>query len=101
MAPFQVAIVPLNMRKSEAVADAAETLYAQLRELGVEVLMDDRDERPGVKFADMELVGIPHRVVIGDRALAEGNLEYKGRRDADAQLVPQDKVIELLREKLG
>ena len=85
MAPFQLAIVPLNMHKSAAVAACAEELYQQLQAAGVEVLLDDRNERPGVKFADMELVGIPHRIVIGDRALAEDNIEYKGRRDDDSR----------------
>lgn len=101
MAPFQVAIVPLNMHKSEAVAACAEQLYAALREAGVEVLLDDRNERPGVKFADMELMGIPHRVVVGDRALAEGNLEYKHRSADDAELVPQGEVQAFLMERLA
>ncbi|MEQ8803385.1 MAG: proline--tRNA ligase [Haliea sp.] len=93
MAPFQLAIVPLNMQKSEAVAESALSLYQQFRDAGIDVLLDDRNERPGVKFADMELLGIPHRLVIGDRALAEGNLEYKGRRDAEATLIPVDAVV--------
>jgi prolyl-tRNA synthetase len=101
MAPFQVAIIPLNMQKSEAVADCAEALYAQLCGAGIEVLMDDRNERPGVKFADMELIGIPHRVVIGDRALAEGNLEYKHRKGEDSELIPKDHIVSFLQEKLG
>ena len=100
MAPFQLAIVPLNMQKSEAVADCANALYDTLVAAGIEVLMDDRNERPGVKFADMELMGIPHRVVIGDRALAEGNLEYKGRCDDDSELVPQDEIVAFLQNKL-
>jgi prolyl-tRNA synthetase len=100
MAPFQLAIVPLNMQKSEAVAACAESLYQELRSAGVDVLLDDRNERPGVKFADMELIGIPHRVVIGDRALADGNMEYKGRRDADSQLIPQDNIVQFLADKL-
>ncbi len=93
MAPFQLAIVPLNMQKSEAVAECALSLYQQFREAGVDVLLDDRNERPGVKFADMELLGIPHRLVIGDRALAEGKLEYKGRCDAEATLIAADAVF--------
>jgi prolyl-tRNA synthetase len=101
MAPFQVVIVPLNMNKSEAVASCANELYDALSQQGVEVLLDDRNERPGVKFADMELIGIPHRVVVGDRALAEEKLEYKGRRDADSQLVPRDDILEFLHQKLG
>jgi len=100
MAPFQLAIVPLNMQKSEAVASCAEDLYQRLCDAGVDVLMDDRNERPGVKFADMELIGIPHRIVIGDRALAEGNIEYKGRKDADSQLIPQDAIIDFLQGQL-
>ncbi len=101
MAPFQLAIVPLNMHKSEAVAQCAEDLYQQLRAAGVEVLLDDRNERPGVKFADMELIGIPHRVVIGDRALADGNIEYKSRRGEDSQLVPQADIMAFLQTTLG
>lgn len=101
MAPFTVAIVPLNMHKSEAVATAAESLYDELTAAGIEVLLDDRNERPGVKFADMELIGIPHRVVIGDRALADGNVEYKGRRDSESQLVPQGDIRDFLGARLG
>ena len=100
MAPFQLAIVPLNMQKSEAVASCAEALYAQLQTAGVEVLLDDRNERPGVKFADMELIGIPHRIVIGDRALAEDNIEYKGRQDDDSQLIPRDEILDFVMAQL-
>ena len=85
IAPFQVAIVTLNAHKTPIVAEAGEKLYEQLRQAGYDVLLDDRKERPGVKFADMELIGIPHRFVISDRGLAAGTLEYKGRRDADKQ----------------
>lgn len=101
IAPFELAIVPLNMQKSEAVAASAETLYQQCRDAGIDVLMDDRNERPGVKFADMELMGIPHRVVIGDRALADGNIEYKGRRDEEATLLPVEGILDALRERLA
>ena len=101
MAPFQLAIVPLNMQKSEAVAECAEQLYRQVQEAGVDVLLDDRNERPGVKFADMELTGIPHRIVIGDRALAEDNIEYKGRRDEDARLVPRSEIVNFLLGQLA
>ncbi len=100
MAPFQVAIVPLNMHKSEAVAECALALYDALRDSGVEVLLDDRNERPGVKFADMELIGIPHRVVVGDRALAEGNLEYKSRTASEPQLIPREDLLAFLLETL-
>ena len=101
MAPFQLAIVPLNMQKSEAVASCAEELYQQLRAAGVDVLLDDRNERPGVKFADMELIGIPHRIVIGDRALADNNIEYKGRRDEDSQLIPRDQILDFLAAQMA
>ena len=100
MAPFQLAIVPLNMQKSEAVAECARQLYQALCEAGVEVLLDDRNERPGVKFADMELIGIPHRIVIGDRALAEDKLEYKGRTDAESQLVARDGIMDFIKTRL-
>ena len=101
IAPFELAIVPLNMQKSETVAASAESLYQQCRDAGIDVLMDDRNERPGVKFADMELMGIPHRVVIGDRALADGNIEYKGRRDEEATLLPVEGILDALRERLA
>ena len=101
IAPFALAIVPLNMQKSEAVADCAESLYRQCLDAGIDVLLDDRNERPGVKFADMELMGIPHRIVIGDRALADGKLEYKGRRDDDATLLPVEGILDALRERLA
>ncbi|EED31505.1 prolyl-tRNA synthetase [gamma proteobacterium NOR5-3] len=100
MTPFQLAIVPLNMHKSTAVAEAAEALHAQCLEEGIDVLMDDRNERPGVKFADMELLGIPHRIVIGDRSLAEGELEYQGRRDSEAQRVPVAQAMKFLTDQL-
>ncbi|HEX5338111.1 MAG TPA: His/Gly/Thr/Pro-type tRNA ligase C-terminal domain-containing protein, partial [Gallionella sp.] len=100
MAPFQVAIVPIGMGKSEAVRTAAERLYAELVEQGVEVLLDDRDERPGVMFADMELIGVAHRIVIGDRGLKEGMLEYQGRRDVTAQPIPLEGALEFVKSKL-
>ena len=84
MAPFQVGIAPIGMKKSEAVREAVEKLYAEFSAAGIEVMLDDRDERPGVMFADMELIGIPHRIVIGDRGLKEGKVEYQRRRDAEA-----------------
>jgi prolyl-tRNA synthetase len=100
MAPFQVAIVPIGMCKSAAVRNAAEQLYAALQAAGIEVLLDDRDERPGVMFADMELIGIPHRIVIGERSLKEGNVEYQGRRDAQAQSIPLQSAPEFVQSKL-
>jgi prolyl-tRNA synthetase len=100
MAPFQVAIAPIGYKKSEAVREAADKLYAELSAAGVEVLLDDRDERPGVMFADLELIGIPHRIVIGDRGLKESNVEYQGRHDATAQVVPLQDVAKLVQSKL-
>ena len=101
IAPFQIAIVPLNMHKSEAVAEQSNTLYTQLTELGYEVLLDDRNERPGVKFADMELMGIPHRIVVGDRGLKSGQLEYKGRGDADNQDIDIDKILDFVQKNIA
>ncbi len=99
MAPFALVIVPIGMKKSEAVRSAVETLYRELREAGVEVLLDDRDERPGVMFADLELTGIPHRVVVGERGLKEGQVEYQGRRDEQARSVPLQNAVEFLKLK--
>lgn len=93
IAPFEVAIVTLNAHKSPAVMEAAEVLYTQLRQAGYDVLLDDRNERPGVKFADMELIGIPHRFVVSDRGLTAGTLEYKGRSDADRQDIPVEEAL--------
>lgn len=101
IAPFEIAIVTLNGHKSEKVAEAAETLYSQLRQNGFDVLLDDRKERPGVKFADMELIGIPHRVVISDRGLEAGTCEYKGRADADKQDIAADSVMAFLQDQVG
>ncbi|MBP5998140.1 MAG: proline--tRNA ligase [Azonexus sp.] len=100
IAPFAVCIVPMGYYKSEAVKSAADRLYADLKTAGIDVLLDDRNERPGVMFADMELIGIPHRVVIGERGLNEGKLEYKGRLDAEATMIAQDEILSLLEGKL-
>jgi len=96
LAPFKVAIVPLNMHKSEAVREAAEKLYADLQAQGIEVLLDDRDERPGVKFADMELMGIPHRFTIGDRSLKEGAIEYKARAGGDSENIAITEIAQFI-----
>lgn len=96
IAPFEVAVVTLNGQKSREVAEAGEKLYGQLRKAGFDVLLDDRNERPGVKFADLELTGIPHRIVVSDRGLAAGTLEYKGRKDADKQDVAVDGILPFL-----
>ncbi|MBQ0764614.1 proline--tRNA ligase [Marinobacter psychrophilus] len=97
IAPFRVAVVLLNGHKSPTVAEAGEKLYQQLQQAGYDVLLDDRNERPGVKFADMELTGIPHRFVVSDRGLEAGTLEYKGRRDADKQDVALADAISFLK----
>jgi prolyl-tRNA synthetase len=99
IAPFQVALLPMNMHKSQRLREAVEQLHDELQAAGFEVLLDDRKERPGVMFADMELIGIPHRLVMGERGLDAGTLEYKGRRDADKQDVPLAGVIDFLKEQ--
>ena len=98
LAPFDVVIVPINMHRSADVREAAEALYAELTDAGLEVLLDDRDARPGVKFADAELIGIPHRVVIGDRGLAAGEFEYRHRRDSESRDLKREEVLKLLKE---
>ena len=102
IAPFQLALVPINPHKSPAVAEQCETLYQQLTDLGVEVLYMDEDKaRLGVMLANTDLMGIPHRLVVGDRGLEKGTLEYKGRRDEQAQDVPLEQVVEFIRERLA
>jgi prolyl-tRNA synthetase len=101
MAPFEVALVPIGYRKSAAVREAADRLYAELAAAGVDVLLEDRDERAGVLFADMELIGVPHRVVVSERGLAAGTIEYKGRRDETASNPPLAGALRFLQEKLG
>lgn len=93
MAPFEAVIVPMNYKKSEAVRETADRIYAELLAQGVDVLLDDRDERAGVLLNDSELLGIPHRIVIGDRGLKEGNVEYTQRRDAESQSVAVTDVV--------
>jgi prolyl-tRNA synthetase len=97
MAPFQVVIVPIQMQKSEAVKNAAEKLYQELKSAGFDVLMDDRNERPGVMFSDMDLIGIPHRLVIGERSLNQGMIEYKHRRNPEPELWPLAEIVARLR----
>ncbi|AOU98599.1 proline--tRNA ligase [Acidihalobacter yilgarnensis] len=98
IAPFQVAIAPINLHKSQRLRDAVDTLYQTLREAGFEVLLDDRDVRPGVMFADLELIGIPHRIVLSERGLDAGEAEYKGRQDAESRQVPLGALVEFLRQ---
>ena len=96
IAPFQVAILPMNMHKSYRVQELAEKLYSELRAQGIEVLMDDRKERPGVMFADMELIGIPHTIVLGDRNLDNDDIEYKYRRNGEKQLIKTGDIVNYL-----
>jgi len=96
IAPFDVVVIPINMDKSEHVRKAAEDAYAKLRDAGFDVLLDDRPQRPGFKFADADLIGIPHRVVIAERGLDEGRCEYKSRRAADVEMVPLDRIDEVI-----
>ena len=98
LTPFNVVLVPINMHRSEIVREAAEALYAELTELGFDVLLDDRDARPGVKFADAELIGIPHRLVISERNLANGEFEYRHRRDSESRNLNRDEALKLLQE---
>ncbi len=101
IAPFQVVLVPINWAKSNRVREAAENLYRELTAAGIEVLLDDRDERPGVKFADAELIGIPHRIVVGERGLDAGQLEYRHRRATESEALEPDHAIAFLRAKLA
>ncbi|MDG0801505.1 proline--tRNA ligase [Pectobacterium polaris] len=96
IAPFHVAILPMNMHKSFRVKEVAEDIYQQLRAKGIEVLLDDRKERPGVMFADMELIGVPHTIVIGDRNLDSEEIEYKNRRVGEKQMIKTSEIIDFL-----
>ncbi|MDM1486523.1 proline--tRNA ligase [Acinetobacter towneri] len=93
IAPFEIAIVPMNAHKSPRTLEAAEALYAELQAAGYDVLLDDRNERPGVKFSDLELTGIPHRIVIGEKGLDAGTFEYKGRRDAESSNLTKEELL--------
>jgi prolyl-tRNA synthetase len=97
IAPFSVIVIPINMDKSTRVRDAATRLYAELNEAGFEVVLDDRDHRPGFKFADADLIGYPHRVVVSEKALDADELEYKSRREAEAVRIPIDSLVQRLR----
>jgi prolyl-tRNA synthetase len=101
IAPFQVVLVPINYQKSAGVQQAADSLYQQFKEAGIDVLLDDRDARPGVKFADSELMGIPHRIVIGERGLAAGNLEYRHRSETESTEIPLADPVGYIRHKLS
>ncbi|MGX5173314.1 proline--tRNA ligase [Aliikangiella sp. IMCC44653] len=101
IAPFQVAIVPMNMKRSHRVAEHAEKLYAQLKDAGIEVILDDRKERPGVMFADIELIGVPHRIVISERGIDAGQFEYKHRKENDKVDVNIDDVFTFIQKKIA
>jgi prolyl-tRNA synthetase len=100
IAPFQLVLVPLNLQKSARVRELTDRLYAEFTAAGIEVLCDDRDARPGVKFADAELLGIPHRLVIAERGLEAGKLEYRGRRDAESTEFPLSEALAFIRARL-
>ncbi|MFV1921687.1 MAG: proline--tRNA ligase [Methylotenera sp.] len=101
MAPFTVVICPIGLNKSELVENTANQIYHDLLNKGVDVLLDDRAERPGVMFAEADLMGIPHRIVIGERGINEGNAEYKGRQDEAAEQVPLNEIVSFISERLA
>jgi prolyl-tRNA synthetase len=101
IAPFLVVLVPLNQHKSPRVRETADRLYEELTAAGIEVLYDDRDARPGVKFADAELLGIPHRIVVSDRGIEAGKLEYRHRRDTESQEFPATDALQFVRSRLA
>ena len=101
LAPFKVAIAAIGFERSDAVRSVALRLHDELESAGIDVLLDDRGERPGVMFADLELIGIPHRVTVGDRGLKDGTVEYQGRRDAKATVTPVAEIVSSLRDKLA
>ncbi|HGG58543.1 MAG TPA: proline--tRNA ligase [Gammaproteobacteria bacterium] len=101
IAPFHVALLPINYKKSPRLREAVDALHDAMEKAGIKTLLDDRKIRPGAMFADMELIGIPHRIVFSERGLDEGVLEYKARRDTEVTSVPMDEVIDFLLEKIG
>ncbi len=100
IAPFQVALLPMKLNKSHRVREAVEELYAELQDAGIDVLLDDRNVRPGFMFADMELIGIPHRVVVGEKGLDQGTVEYRGRRETENSMIEIKDIVSMLRERL-
>lgn len=101
IAPFELVLCPMGLDRSEMVKEATEKLYAEMQAAGIDVIVDDRGLRPGAMFADWELIGVPHRVVIGERGLKEGNLEYQGRRDEAASAVAVAEMVAFIKGKLG
>jgi len=100
IAPFQVALLPMKLNKSHRVREAVEQLYTELQDKGIDVLIDDRNVRPGFMFADMELTGIPHRIVVGERGLDQGTVEYRGRRETENSMIVIDQIASVIRERL-
>lgn len=100
MAPFQIVLIPMNMVKSQRVRDTANQLYGELQAAGFDVLFDDRDERPGVMFAESELIGIPHRLVIGERGLDAGTIEYKNRKSGQVEHLPVAEIVKICKERI-
>ncbi len=100
LAPFQVALCPMNMHKSERLKTAVDDMYRKLQDAGIEVLLDDRKVRAGFMFSDMELIGIPHRIVMGDRGLDSGNVEYRARTDSESQDIALDNIVEFIKNKM-
>ena len=100
LAPFDVVLVPINMHRSETVREAAEALYEELQNAGLDVLFDDRNTRPGVMFADAELIGVPHRLVISERGLKANELEYRQRRDEESRNLNRETALTLLKESV-
>jgi prolyl-tRNA synthetase len=101
MAPFEVVLCPIGYDRSAEVRAAAERLHDEMADLGIDVILDDRGERPGAMFADWELIGVPHRVVISDRGLKDGQFEYQGRRDVQASRVPMADAAGIVKAKLA
>jgi prolyl-tRNA synthetase len=101
IAPFSVVVCPIGYDRSADVRAAADALHAELEALGIDVLLDDRGERPGAMFADWELIGVPHRVVLSDRGLKEGRIEYQGRRDAEPSALPRADAAAWLKDRLA
>ena len=98
LAPFDVIIIAINIDKSEKVKKTADALYQELREIGIDAIYDDRLTRPGIKFAEAELIGIPHRIVVSEKVLSMGKLEYQSRKDTKAVNLRKDEIIKLLRK---
>lgn len=99
--PFDISLIPINLKKSDTVKTSCESLYVKLQKMGLEVLFDDRDQRAGLLFADHELIGIPHRIVVSERGLKNNEIEYKGRQDQQAQQIPAENIINFLQDKMG